>query len=684
MVANPLIGYAFLKVSFNEGSADILDLTLPLVRRALHQWRRAEINPEALQKRVEEVWGMIIPQYVLRTLLGKLNALNVVYFDAQAKVYRLKGTDSFFLNIIEKEKEAQGIYGRVISSINAELLREGVDSKTGRSVIEDFLDKSSISFISSDFFPGKLTKEEELSARVIARIIGIESGTINHEFLNDLEYLIIGDLLYKAIQAISEGDSFDQVSARMTGVKVFLDTGVIFRVLGYFGDGFQKPAEEMVEILKATGCDLCTFEHTVDEVAEGLRAVSTRLYSGGAFGPIMKFVLQNGISRVDLLEAAANVPREIEKYGVKILNVPERTVELNINETALDWQIETDVKQNNPIARRRDVDSLAGIYRLRNGKPQNKLENCSAVLVTTNRTLADASNKYFRSLFLEEGKKNIVQLCMTDVVLTTRLWLKVPTKFESIPRNQILAHAQSSLRPSLEVITKFLKIIRERVVNQKLTPALAIDISFSDIVKALLVLETDNDYRRLNDEVVDNLVAQGIRDTRANIERIRTEATSLGSREASAAAQENIKELEKSLNDAKSLAGSLQEEREAEKQVVNSLTLQIEMLRTNRIISELLTRWTIRIGIPMIWVGIVCGIVVPVLTAIEPKLADFWRLQLLSSLVAVFLGVLTIFGIGYKDFRKKLDEWVLLGWEHVLNYLLDSMKDSNIRREPRI
>jgi hypothetical protein len=204
----------------------------------------------------------------------------------------------------------------------------------------------------------------------------------NDTILDDITNLVVGDLLYKAISTISEGQSIEGIQRRMEGVSVFLDTGIIFRVLGYFGRIHHKAGLELLDICKATGCALKAFEHSVDEVTEGLLSVASRLHAGSnAYGPIVAFAVEQGYSAADLVEASQRVASELADLAVEVVSAPPIEESTSINEVQLEWQIETDVKQNNPTARARDVKSLAGIYRFRDGKARESLESCVQFLL---------------------------------------------------------------------------------------------------------------------------------------------------------------------------------------------------------------------------------------------------------------------------------------------------------------
>jgi hypothetical protein len=190
--------------------------------------------------------------------------------------------------------------------------------------------------------------------------------TRDEEALNDLTTIVAGDMLYRAVASISEWEYFDleenELTRLMDKVKLFIDTGVLFRALGMMGEERQDATSELLEMARYVGCELYAFFHTLEEMAESIRAASTRMAKfGEPFGPVIDYAPAQGLGPADLLEKALLIQNEVVGLGVKAIEPPPRTEELGIDERQLDWQVEIDVKQDNPTARRRDVDSLTAI-----------------------------------------------------------------------------------------------------------------------------------------------------------------------------------------------------------------------------------------------------------------------------------------------------------------------------------
>lgn len=178
----------------------------------------------------------------------------------------------------------------------------------------------------------------------------------------------------------------------------------------------------------------------------------------------------------------------IAAQGVEVVEKPSHNIPLTIDEMALDYSIEVDVRQDNPVARQRDVDSIAAIFRLRSGSGKERLEKCNAILITHNKTLSDSCHRFFKRHFEEDGIRNVVQLCMTDVVFSTRLWMKLSSSYNWLPRNQIISYASANLLPNEGAKRAFLSTVQKLFEESKITEEQHMRVKHSRFTDEMIAL----------------------------------------------------------------------------------------------------------------------------------------------------------------------------------------------------
>ena len=326
----------------------------------------------------------------------------------------------------------------------------------------------------------------------------MDGPTQNRANFEDILSLVVGDVLYKTIATLSESDAETLGGGRMQAVQVYLDTPVVMRLLRYEEDDLRRPIKEMVSLATATGCKLQVFTHTLVEVQNILRGSADTAYSTRQKSPLDERIIAKGISRSDLIEDAQFLPDILHEMDIEVCDPPALTKDLSISERQLDTLLQSRIGYKNPDAKLRDIASLAAIYRLRSGSVRRRIEECEAIFITTNINLAAAATEFFASTFKADGETNVMQHCMTDVIFTMRMWLKVPTKFVDVPRNQLIAHSLSTLRPHDALYEAFLKQLEQLVSSGAISEDARIKARLAALVTPTLMLETKGKVDALN------------------------------------------------------------------------------------------------------------------------------------------------------------------------------------------
>jgi hypothetical protein len=150
MRENLILGYAYLKVNFDIEKKNAYDIVLPLVVRALHTLSGPVVPAPELQKSIREIWGLLIPENVLRSMLPKMAERG--YLNRSGLLYTLNKARLAEHHFEDREKLAQEIYQRVQQGVGRLLIIHKEDTLTADEVIERFLDTGSEAFLPA--FPG--------------------------------------------------------------------------------------------------------------------------------------------------------------------------------------------------------------------------------------------------------------------------------------------------------------------------------------------------------------------------------------------------------------------------------------------------------------------------------------------------------------------------------------------------
>ena len=185
--------------------------------------------------------------------------------------------------------------------------------------------------------------------------------------------------------------------------------------------------------------------------------------------------------------------------GISIVSTPPYVEEFQISEKMLETEMEAvGLKYRFDAAKRADIQSIRSAYVLRAGRNPKRIEDCNALVLTNNSTLARAAYEY--------GKKNHefqhISPVVTDFSLTNLLWLKSPVKFGNVPEKILAASCFAALRPTEQIWTKFVEEIDKLKARKDITEKQHAFLRYDSKVKSELVGLTYGNSDRVSNEIV--------------------------------------------------------------------------------------------------------------------------------------------------------------------------------------
>ncbi|KNC67654.1 hypothetical protein [Pseudoalteromonas ardens] len=497
-MSSSVLAYAFLKAAFGRGLKSPIDAVEPLVKRALLDLKHGQFEQAKVQTAIKKYFGVEIPLNVIRYTFKNISAnTDLISLNKTTFIYERTKSEKGIEDVLNMERESKAQINR-IKAILFDVIEEYSRFKfQAEEVLEEWLDKSAISFLGGKAQASNISNQDSELNRIVA--IAINDPEHGKTFIKDLTDVALGDALLRAITEITEYDkhksSQDMGSAivtfqsKMKGVEVYFDTKLVLRVLGYVNDEMEKSTNELINLCKSLDAKICIFSHTVSEIKKIINRVASGLVEGRQVdGDLANHAFQRGISAGELLEYVIDLDDKLKQLGFEIKDAPTVELENSINESYLDTMVGSRLNQESDDARIADVNSICAIYRLRKGEAKRYLEKCNAIFITPNKALADTATSFFKNHYRDEGESNRVQHCMTDVVFATRLWTKLPTSLDKLPKNQIVAHAMSNLSINKEVKSQFQKHIGELIGEGKLTEQEGVQVKLYNYTEKLISL----------------------------------------------------------------------------------------------------------------------------------------------------------------------------------------------------
>ena len=404
----------------------------------------------AIVEDLNSKYGLEVPIYVAEHCTRELVKDGALTYDKINNRYFITENSDYHFDKIEQE--AQEKYKLVINGLQRVLLDECWRAAPD-VFLHEWLDKSALSFLGGGARAYTASAKEYDMNRMM-RVAILRGG---EDFLGALSDLAIGDAIFRAIQALSQFASVEAVDVkRKIKTIAVLDTPIVMGALAYSYDYRNVACTQIVNMCRNLGMRIGVLSISIDEMERIFSAAATNIAHGNALtGEIRSYIFEHGLDAASLIDERGMI-RDRVGSEFEILEPPPLTVGLSISEAELETQIAENVKQRYPDARKHDVEALAAVYRFRKGEAKVYFENADAILITSNKSLADSSTVFFQEMFRKDGKRNQVQVCMHQTVFASRLWVKLPTISAEVARPLIIAQVYASLQPNPKLRDAFL------------------------------------------------------------------------------------------------------------------------------------------------------------------------------------------------------------------------------------
>jgi len=451
---------AIIKVNWEQGQ-DYIENFVPFVAECLRSAPQPEVSLPQLQTAIADEFGLRIPQGALRVILTR--AKRKGYVQQAHGAYQRNDAALAGLSLAKDRARALRQFEELVQKLvrfSETCYQTEWTEERAENALLIFLQDYSATILTAAIEGLPIPKPNRVNARdryiVHSFVLHLsEKDTAGFDFLETLVkgYMLANALLYPDL---------GQVQQRLDRVEFYFDTGFLLRALGLSGPSFQAPCGELLKLLYEVNSNLRCFEHTLGEMQGVLEAAASALQSHSPrIYETFDYLLSTGKTPSDVELIIATLESRLRSLRIEVKPKPPYTPDLGINEGGLNRILQDAVGYYSEAARQLDVDSLAAVHRLRNGRFPGQFESCGAVFVTTNTALAAVSTDFFR----KEYAAVPIPPCISDHVLTTLIWLKIPNRAQGLPKRRISADCYAALNPPDSLWRLYLQEV-DRLVAQ--------------------------------------------------------------------------------------------------------------------------------------------------------------------------------------------------------------------------
>ena len=457
--SNALIGTAMLTAIWDQTHKDNLELLKPFITYLVGKNAsiQDEINITKIINEMDEEFGFPnIPKAVIEKIF---NRMKKIIIRNDKKYYLIKDLSEEVKKFDENKNQIQDESDKVINNLMEYLKSSNknfnkITIEETKKLLYIFFEKNGfITLENIESLKNIGEYKTDQANYYIAKFI-LDENKNNTRVFNSIYKIVCGFMLANTIYIQVENDN----KASLKNLNCYLDTPILLNLLELKTEEQNGSAKLLVELLEKKQARIKCFEHNYNEVYSIIYAYKENI--GKYRDKTLEGLDKKNYTYSDVERLLDNLKSLLKKKHVDVEEKPsyedysavidEQGLEDYLKEKYKD-RIEKKEKVLGP-----DIDSISAISRLRKGKYVKKLEESKAIFVTNNYDLIKYSN-----LFLNKKEFGEISYSISDVELTTILWLKTFKTNPDLPKFKLIENARLALEPSNQIMERFKDVIEK-------------------------------------------------------------------------------------------------------------------------------------------------------------------------------------------------------------------------------
>ena len=501
---------------------DNINTFKPFVINLIRTERIETCTIEEFSENYYNKYGYRLEYFILRPILNGLKAESKAQFKNGKWLFNLENIPNVDLEGEAKDfdNKYQSLIKGFVNFCNAP---KEINYSTADRIICEFIDDNNFD---TEIYTGKGTFLDESDAYRY-----FLSGYIHFLKQN-------GDPLFDFLVSLCEGVLIKSYifnegleNSAFTNMVLFIDTPIIFRLLGYYGDYYAQEYSFLIKNLVEHNCKIFIFKRNYTEVLHVLtnaeKYVESTQYDMSKASDVCNYFRSQKMTAEDVAEEIELLDSHLLALGIKKYDEEINWEEQHYieNYSKIKSSIIDEYRANGNYypyysedAISIDTDSTMHIYILRKNNDVVRLSDAQYFYISSNFGFVNAIRKYNNSIY-----KNTISPVVSDAFIGMIISGENSEKAQKITTNRILSFCYSAYKPSNVMLKRFVDLIEQEKDATKITENEYISLRNHPMVIDYLVKSTQNNIEELSNntvyEVLEFIKAQHIFDAKNTFDR---------------------------------------------------------------------------------------------------------------------------------------------------------------------
>ena len=345
-------------------------------------------------------------------------------------------------------------------------------------------------------------------------------------------------------------------SSAFINKTLYIDTPIIFRLLGYYGDYYEQEYRFLIRSLIEKDCKIFIFKRNYDEVLKVLRAAEKYIesmdYDMARASDVCNYFRSQEMKADDVAEEIELLDNHLAELGIKLFDDEINWKNTHFIESY--EQIHNGIMQEYQSSSKGkvyfsenainiDTDSTMHIYTLRKNNNIVRLADATCFYISSNYGFVNAIRKYNN-----DNYKDTISPVISDAFIGMIISGENSQKAQQVATNKVLSFCYSAYKPSKNMLVSFVELIEQEKTASRITDDDYIAIRNHTMVNDFLVKSTQNNIEELSQntvyEVLDLIKAQHIFDAKESFDKQSEEIEKLHKRQVESITDEKNREIE--------------------------------------------------------------------------------------------------------------------------------------------